>query len=162
MIFTDAQRLLAQINADAPDWRLLAIDGWLGSGKTELAKQLSRLCELWALDLDCFMLLRIDAFMDALNWRGLAAAIEASDARLVISGVCVRDVLARLGLEADRHIYVKRMSGLFWEDEDDAIGDGLQEYAEAGFPPSGLQLEVHAYHLAIAPHLNRDYEYQRT
>ncbi len=99
--------------------------------------------------------------MDALNWRGLAAAIEATQSRIMISGVCIRDVLDRLGLKADRHIYVKRMSGLVWADEDDAVGYGLEQFAEAGFPPSGLQLEVHRYHLAETPHLKRDYEYER-
>ncbi len=38
MIFTDPQALLAQIYAADPEWRLVAIDGWLGAGKTELAK----------------------------------------------------------------------------------------------------------------------------
>ena len=106
------------MDGDAEGWRIAAIDGWLGAGKSWLARELSRTGLMWAVDLDAFILRRNGQFIDALAINSLRAAIQANAERTILAGVCVREVLAQLAMEAELHIYVKRMCGWGWTDED--------------------------------------------
>jgi len=140
--------------------RFVAIDGWLGCGKTRAASELAPLLGASAVDLDCF-LNRDAGFMHGLRFEQLAAAVEASPRPIVLSGVCIWDVLDRLGLSADIVVYVKRMGGHLWRDEGEILGGDLEVYELGGCPAEPLYYEVRDYHLAREPHENAHFLFLR-
>ena len=161
--FTDVGALLTQMEQAIPKWRIATVDGWLGSGKSCIGREMSRLTPMWAFDLDAFIVQRKEAFLDALALQSLRAAIVTWEARIVITGVCVREVLERIEIQADLHIYTKRMSHNYnyWADEDEVIGNGISIMAcHPEVEDSPLHNEVHRYHLNYEPHLNSTFEYQ--
>lgn len=136
---------------------VIGIDGWMGAGKTQLARELaSKFGACWALDLDAFIMRGQDQFVAALQLPSLAAAIAHSNVPVALSGVCLLDVAQRIDLKIRAHVYLKRMSSGVWADEDDAIGNDLVRLAAAGFEAGALEHKVHNCHSQFQPHENAD------
>ena len=148
------------IDRDASDWRLITVDGWQGSGKTRLGVEMSTSTPAWALDLDAFIADRSGPFVESLELPSLGAAIAAAERRVILFGVCIEAVLARLQLTPNRRIYAKRMHLGEWANEGEALGDEIEEMIrQTGLRPGPLAFEVRAYHRQWQPHLRADYEY---
>jgi ABC-type dipeptide/oligopeptide/nickel transport system ATPase subunit len=48
-IYTAPADLLFAVEKYVPNWKLLTVDGWHGSGKTTLGRDISELASSWAL-----------------------------------------------------------------------------------------------------------------
>jgi hypothetical protein len=137
----------------------IAIDRCDGAGKTALANQLGNLLDRSNIDFDTFLNKHLGSYVAALKLDELETAIRttsASDQGLIISGVCMLDVLGRVGASADLIVYVERRS------KRDILGDFYILRCEEGFsipenlPLSDLQKELCDYHCAFKPRSRAD------
>jgi uridine kinase len=148
--------------------RIVGIEGYMAAGKSHLAKQLA--VDLGAARIeadDCsFRLLHPDAddshlkgqpYVGCLDLDELSRRLSAaSDAHavVIVDGICLRNVLARIGRHADLTIYIKciaRGSGI-WHDMrhlEDYKADGPKGFSE-------LDRDIHEYHSKVEPHEKAD------
>jgi hypothetical protein len=165
-------------------WQRVGIDGVDGSGKSYLADKLSQALAFPALALDDYLHKNQGGYADFIDYPALSAALSSMPA-FILSGVCLREVLSNMALDLDGHIYVKRMHGDLWVDEDDCvfpegvevaienlasntamISRNLDEPSEqfgVDRDEAGLQLtfEVMHYHDAFCPQDTADLVYER-
>jgi hypothetical protein len=111
-------------------------------------------------------------YIDGLRLDDLREAIERHPLQVVVEGCCVLEVLARVGMRPDLHIYVRRINSAgLWEDKEVATGDDadhqmevLREINEAVRRLSGdpnaqghrLDAELIAYHAQYRPFQTAD------
>lgn len=170
--------------AQSSGWQRIGIDGVDGAGKTYLAEQLSEALGYPALILDNYLHQNQGGYVDFIDYPALSAAMSSMPA-FILSGVCLRQVLANLGLDLDAHIYIKRMQDDVWVDEvvcvfpegveaaieglagdTEMISRSFDEPAEqvmAGRDDVELQLtfEVMHYHDEFSPQEDADVVYER-
>ena len=102
----------------AAGWHRIGIDGVDGAGKSHLAEKLARSLECTALNLDDYLYRNQGGYVDFIDYKALSAALTAIPA-FILHGVCLREVLANMDMTLDGHIYIKRMRGGFWADENE-------------------------------------------
>lgn len=114
----------------AAGWRRIGIDGVEGAGKSDLAVFLSGELGHPVLNLDDYLFQNQGGFVDFIDYPALSAAISSMPS-LILSGVCLREVLERMQIDVDGHIYVKRMRNGLWADEDACVfPDGIDAAIE--------------------------------
>jgi hypothetical protein len=86
-------------------------------------------------------------------------AVAKASGILFVSGVCLREILKRAEVQADAHIYVKRMASWGWCDEDEMESHGVAEIP--GSSGEFLRAEMRQYHGQWQPHHIADYEFHR-
>jgi broad-specificity NMP kinase len=156
--------LLCILQAIGPRSQVITIDGWHGSGKSTLASDLANRMGAIHLDLDSFLIQDQRVFVEAIQYEQLQSAIEKSGNSLIISGVCMLEVLERVDVVPAHKIYVKRMTDWGWADQDEIEGQMLETVAAAlGKQVSEfvLSLEVRTYHRSYMPHENADIAFLR-
>ena len=100
--------------------RYIGIDGKDGSGKTTLAKEISKRLGIEAVCLDDYVDKEKGGYVDFLDIDVLRGALKAKGIPLIIEGVCLLAAAKRMGVKIDVHIYVKRMSAYgIWYDEEE-------------------------------------------
>ena len=151
---------------------IVALDGAPQAGKSWLMSELARRLRCDAIDLDDHLDEDHRVFVDALRLteldRRLDAALAAS--RLVlVAGVCMREVLDKLGRSPALSIYVQRNTPMGIAGDLDMIDaeDGEQSNAtkelDALFLDCGvLDREVRHYHERYKPRRNADIIFIRT
>jgi hypothetical protein len=129
---------------------LIAFDGCPTAGKTYLARDVAARLGCDAIDVDEYIHRDHGIFVDALRVDDLVAAITAALSKsplTIMSGICARAVVERLGLQA-MFVYVQRSSstGIPGDlDTLDAEEDGADvSHARDLPPPHGEVLEYHA------------------
>jgi broad-specificity NMP kinase len=145
--------------------RIVGLEGFCGSGKSTLAEELSKrlLVDVCHVDNFARKFDRPPGYAECLDLVGLRCALEQRDqSRLtVVEGICLRDVLALVGIPASNFVYIKRIgkNGL-WHDE-----LHLEDF-EAAHPISREINEPHRsdfeYHTRVRPHEHAELVYQRT
>ncbi len=85
---------------------IIAIDGHLGAGKTSLANRLGRRHGLPVVHVDDYLQRGRRRYVAALRLADLADAIGRHGGRLIVEGVCLLDVLARLGAKPALHVFL--------------------------------------------------------
>ncbi len=116
--------------AKAAGWRRIGIDGVEGAGQSYLAEELSQGLDIPMLDLDHYLHQNQGGYVDFIDYPALSAAISSMPA-FILSGMCVREVLENLGATLDAHIYIQRMRGGIWIDEEDCVfPDGIDAAIE--------------------------------
>lgn len=98
-------------------WRRIGIDGVDGAGKSRLAAALSKAFEYPALDVDDYLHRNQGGYVDFIDYPALKTAVSTMPA-FILSGACLREILSNLGASLDGNIYIKRMHGGLWADED--------------------------------------------
>ena len=150
---------------------IVSIDGYDGTGKSTLAKSLCLKLQAVHIEVDNFLDKNKGGYLDHLRYTELATAIttrSATDRLLLVDGVCVRQILKTISVEANLAVYVKQVGVGGWEKrtmfEDyatpsDAIAHEralLAQYAQIeGSPQSQLptfQVELIQYHYDFRPH----------
>ena len=113
------------------------------------------------MDLDAVLNRNRGGFIEHLDIDPIASAIKTHP-DLVLSGVCMREVLERVAAPNAIHIYVKRMDLGIWTHEAEANGQ-LGDYCllDRHAAPGELELEVRAYHHRWLPHEKADLVLQR-
>ncbi len=155
--------------------KLIAIDGKTGVGKSTLARLLSTRLQLEVVHLDAFLRSGRGTYVTSLRLNRLRRKVNVAQ-RCLVEGVCVLRVLELLGKRPDALVYVKRMSGARWTDEDELdvstpveehLAQLLQEmepFAHALNEPCtlGVAEEVIRYHAQYKPHKIAVLEYLRS
>lgn len=100
-----------------------------------------------------------DAFVDYLDLQAVKDAAYGCEP-IILSGICMKEVLARIGNPYAVHVYVKRMHLGYWTHQVEAEGRGSE--LDENFPPCVLEREVRAYHDTFKPHEKASYVYERT
>ena len=97
--------------------RLLGIDGFCGSGKSRLAESISQTKGYLEFETDKYVKVKGGDvyYADRLDLEKLKSELTdrlGSNKHIccVVHGICLRDILERLGMKADMHIYIKRVS----------------------------------------------------
>lgn len=169
----------------ASGWRRIGIDGVAGAGQADLAEQLAEALGFPVLDLDDYLFRNQGGYVAFMDYEALSSALSSIPA-YIVSGVCVREVLANAAATLDGHIYIKRMREDLWVDEDacafpdgvDAAIDNLaaysamvsrtfDEHSERSFSeddeaPPNLSEEIMRYHDCFLPHEAADLVYERS
>ena len=157
-IWTDADALAHHLVANLPALAVVGIDGWTGVGKTTLATNLAKTVAGRCLDLDAFLERDRKHYVGAIRLDDLRSSLTHSDRPLFVSGVCLREVMTRVGVTPDLNVYVKRMASWGWADEDELNGNVIQEVDPSG-GGSVLRREMRTYHQRWQPHMAADCEF---
>lgn len=155
-----------------------------GAGKSRLAGELSEVLGYPVLDLDDYLFKNQGGFVPFIDYPALVAAL-ASMPEAILSGACLREVLANASVTLDGHIYIKRMRHGLWSDEDACVfPEGVEAAIEAfsqhsatlsrflderpdgpnlaGEPAvSDFSEELMRYHDQYEPHETADVVYER-
>lgn len=146
---------------------LVTFDGCDGAGKTYLARQIASAMGLTSIDLDCYLVKETGNFVSALRLDELTCAIGAALARspvVLLSGVCMRQVLEAIDRSDSMYVYVQRntstgqVADSAFIDVESGVEVGL-EYIKSCF--SGLDSEVYTYHRKYRPWTNADIVFVR-
>src|SRR5437879_4812525 len=84
----DAAAVADVLRTEYAGARLIAIDGWMASGKTHLARDLAVRLSIPCCDLDAFVQPEHEVFLPALRLDELREEI-AEHQRIIVAGVCV-------------------------------------------------------------------------
>lgn len=142
-----------------PQFRVAAVDGWTGVGKTALAYKLAHQlgCAFYDLDADANAP-GVTEFMTPERLAKARKNLQTHSAPTIVSGVLIRSFLASIDIEIDANIYVKRISPWGWTDEDQT---NSLAYINSFGTPSRLTLEIFEYHQKFMPHRNADFIFER-
>ena len=168
------------------NYRLIAIDGVDGSGKSSLSKNISEELGYFHINLDEYLEKNRGNFVKYIKYEVLENKIQSIKKPIIIEGVCVLAVLKNLGMRPDYLIYIKRMSEFeSWKDEHlcDVKVDinafienenlELKKFSEAmsniegeEFNPENsnipkLREEIIRYHYEFKPHKNANLVYKK-
>ena len=133
---------------------LITFDGCMLAGKTGLMREIARRLEVQGLDLDDFVDRQQGVFVEALRLQELIAAIQQASAKsgvVLLSGICMLEVLERIGRESNLTVYVQANNQDGTPDEIDLIG------AETGRRPDLIEFfgeledECFSYHARYRP-----------
>lgn len=134
----------------------IAVDGMNGAGKSYLSCRIAEQLKGFHLPLDRFINGGgIDDYVRHLDTDRLNAAFGALNHRPVIfDSLLVLDVLEKMGISADAHIYLKLVNpigdGVIWHDDD--MHDPNVEFAGGGV----LDPQRRSYNLKWAPATRAD------
>ncbi|MCY4596261.1 MAG: hypothetical protein OXC19_15860 [Bryobacterales bacterium] len=166
--FSDVDALEAQIRATLNDIGVIGIDGFCGSGKTFLARQLSKALKADLISTDCHVVKQGGHwhYVDRLDLTALSNSLHqtaGTDRKVILEGICLLEVITRLGVSTNsvRFVYVKRLSknSGIWHDGFDLEDFENSDSASTGIPEP--HLSVFRYHRVFNPHRSADFEYQR-
>ena len=173
----DLTRSLAERSA-----RIVTVDGWQGSGKTTLAKNLASSLGLSRYELDDFLQEHRGGFLEYLDYLQLTAALTEAFKKsrpILLDGICVLEVLQRIGLRPDVKVYVRKISASgIWHhglkldpsktaeqviEEDREIARRWAEMEGTKFGESGepLAYEIIRYHYKYLPHETAQFYFNR-
>ena len=128
------------------DWSCIIVDGDPGSGKTTLANKMAKDLEANVVSLDDYLSgNREISYCDQINYASLRDKIRAGGPRLIIEGVCVLKILAKMEVHHDYHIIIQRHDGFIgW-----TLGQYLGEKAKP--PRDKLWQEIVQYYKDYKP-----------
>ncbi|GMN04552.1 hypothetical protein [Erythrobacter sp. MTPC3] len=157
--YTDTRDLANSLRPRLGGSGIVGIDGWTGVGKTTLAQGLAHELDGSVFDLDCALAHNQGAYVSALRMDEILEALVSQRRPLMVSGICLLEVIEKAGTQLDASVYVKRMAAWGWADEDEL--DGI-DFGLPGASGEAVRKELRSYHQRWQPHLHADYEFQRT
>ncbi len=158
VVFSQLEDLANALSEKVGNSGIVGIDGWTGVGKTTLAMDLARELGAAFFDLDCALIHDQGEYVLALRMSEISIALAKRHRPLMLSGVCLFEVLAQLGTRPDASVYVKRMAKWGWADEDEVTGLVFEVPGAGG---NAIRHEMRLYHQKWQPHLDADFEFQR-
>ncbi len=142
----------------------MAIDGFMGAGKSTLSFELAALLNGFRVGLDCYVDRDLDVtdYVEKLKLSHLARDLGNLIIRfpcVVVEGIRVLDVLERLRHTPSTRVYVKRVSSVgIWHD-----GHHLENFEDgSSVPDDWLLRDELSYHARRRPHCEADIFYERT
>src|SRR5580704_50031 len=104
--------------SDMADKRCIVVDGDNGVGKSRyIAPIISRILSASIVSVDQYLLENGAPYLDQIRWDELKADVLAKSPTVVIEGLCMLSVMARIQIPYDYHIFVKRFQNAHWENE---------------------------------------------
>lgn len=144
---------------------VIGIDGFMESGKSRFVMQLASELGGFRISFDSYLEPGSDEphYIDKLHLKYLSEDLKKIREKfqiIVIEGICLLEVLDRIGFQLDYKLYVKRIgiNGLWYD------GDHLNDYMEGRAIQengSSLHKSEFDYHAERLPHENVDYVYER-
>jgi hypothetical protein len=146
---------------------LVVIDGCDGVGKTFLALEMARRLDGEAIDADDYVEPHRGYFVKALYLERFRASLLDALARfpiVLLSSICAREVVAKLGVPVALYVYVERYSTMDVPANLEILGaeEGSPEALAGRWALSPLDQEIFDYHAAFKPRRNADIVYVRT
>ena len=160
-IFTDMDALAAAIEKQFSRNAVIGIDGVLSAGKTYLGAALASKLSVSHYDLDSAIERDRGEFVNALRLDEVRREIEGRRGKLLVSGLCMLQVMELAKVAVDGLIYVKRMSASGWPDADELVDSTLSRLkGSAG--GDALRREVRSYHASWRPIERAHFVYHRS
>ena len=119
---TTFPELVERIRQVGSGGKVVALDGFMQSGKSTVSLRLASALPAELISLDTFVDSSRDApsYIGMLNMEDLASSVGDAVKRgttVLLEGICMLDALDALGIEPDLTIYVKRISPMgLWQD----------------------------------------------
>jgi hypothetical protein len=108
-------------------WQRVGLDGVDGVGKSQLAASLGELLSWPVVGLDKYLHKKQGGFAPFINYSALTSDLQRTGG-MIVEGVCLLDVLSRVGARIDGHVYMKRFQHGYWADEDECVfPNGIEE-----------------------------------
>lgn len=138
---------------------LVTFDSCMLAGKTELMCEIARRLCVQGLDLDDFVERQQGVFVEALRPQALTAAIEQARAKsgvVLLSGICMLEVLERIGCESNLTVYVQANNQDGTPDDIDLVGAETGRRQDLIVFFGGLEDECFSYHARYRPRNSAD------
>lgn len=149
-----------QVLSSLKEGSLIVIDGFSDSGKTYLGRQIQKELGIFHIDTDSYVNPEINSgsYQERISLKAFRSEIEniiRIGGSLVISGICVQDIITTIGLYFDFKIYLKKISkSRVWHnghDMEEHINGQISDYFSVEPNRSDM-----SYHLKYRPHENAD------
>lgn len=136
------------------DSGIIGVDGCAGVGKTTLCKELASTRCGAAVDIDDFLEKGTGQYVASVKYAKLAERLRSDleTYQLVyLSGVCLLQIMQKLGMTCDSHVYVaiKSKHGVKCNLEILDYAEGCEDALDS---LNGLDREIARYHRDFAPH----------
>ncbi|KVE06278.1 hypothetical protein WI91_07990 [Burkholderia vietnamiensis] len=143
---------------------LITFDGCMFAGKTTLMREIARRLGVPGIDLDDYVEREQGKFVEALRLDELKIAIARAQTKsdvVLLSGICMLEVLARIGFVANLAVYVQANNDDGAPDDIDLIGAETGRYPELIEFFGALEDECFSYHARYRPLSNADVQFVR-
>lgn len=162
--------------------RVVTIDGWSGSGKTALTKNIGQTLGLTHYQLDDFLHENRGGYLKEIDYSRLSESLTSGIRKghaILIEGVCIQEVMKRIRLVPNLKVYLRKVdSSGIWHDglkldpsktAEQVITqerESIQKLAailgeEHHQPDECLSFEIIRYHYAWQPHKTSDLYFDR-
>ncbi len=162
---------------------IIGIDGFLGVGKTYFTEELKKILNITAVNIDKYRNKNIEGSVMNIRLKKMKKdiALMSKKRSLIIEGICLLNILQKIGVKCDLLIYIKRIKQVSssyscWQDEDTCeyngnLEDKIKRYElnakkfseDPNYKPELTAIkECIKYHQEYKPHINADYCYKRT
>jgi len=155
--FEELKDLVSRLNVKSTT-KLISVDGFAGAGKDMVSSYLSEILSIPVVYLNDFFS-RDQKVLESFKFENFAQAIAKlkQNSSVIVGGILVQDVLARVNIKPDVLLYVKRVNqyGL-WVD-----GFKLDKFIRLGDASAAsnfdlFQDQLVQYHLRVHPHERAD------
>ena len=155
--FERLRELVSKLNLKAST-KLISVDGFSGSIKGMVSSYLNEILSIPVIYVDDFFS-RDGKFLESFNFENFSAAISKlkQDSSVIVDGIMVQEMLARVSIKPDFLIYVKRINQYgMWSD-----GFKLDKYIRSNEDNvtsnyDHFQDQLVQYHLRVHPHDRAD------
>jgi len=169
--FTDDYTLIKSIkNLSLKSPGIISIDGVDGVGKSTIACKIAEELSLPYIEIDTFVQEQQGGYIDHIDYDRLSESIKQAiitKQMIILEGICVQQILKKLGLNSYTKIYVKVIDNYgFWMDQirffppDKSADEMIAERKAKGFSLGHVE-DIIRYHYTFKPHENADYIFER-
>src|SRR6267142_1066831 len=102
--------------SDMTDKSCIIVDGDNGAGKTNcVAPMIANILGATIVSVDKYLLENGAPYLDQIKYDDLLASIIGSSPKVVVEGLCMLKVIARIKIVHDYHVFVKRLQNGHWD-----------------------------------------------
>ena len=171
IVFADEHALIKSIkNLSLISPGIVSIDGVDGVGKSTLACKIAEEMSLPYIEIDTFVQEQQGGYIDHIDYDRLSESIKQAiitNHVIILEGICVQQVLKKLGLNSYAKVYVKVIDNYgFWMDQirffppDKSADEMIAERKAKRFSLGHVE-DIIRYHYTFKPHENTDYIFER-
>ena len=160
--YDDIEAELATRLAD-PHVKIIGVEGFMLSGKTCLATELQARLKIDLLRTDRYAThsdedTHYSRLIDLLRLKKHLDWFLEEESRVIIEGMCLREILGLIGKQPEFTVYVRKLSPVgLWHD-----GLNFENFEKGDYSPyRALERSAFEYHKAMRPHELAQYIFER-